>query len=52
MNDHMTAPDLVSKLKEKEILAYAIAPDRVRLVVHLDISGEMVDQTINIFNKI
>ena len=52
MNGPMTAPELVSKLKEKEILGYAIAPDRVRLVVHLDISAEMVDQTINIFNKI
>jgi threonine aldolase len=47
-----TAPDLVSKLKEQNILGYAISPNRVRLVVHLDISREMVQQTIQIFNQL
>lgn len=52
LTDKLTAPALVARLKEKELLAYAIAPDRVRLVVHLDITKEMVDQTITIFNEI
>jgi len=47
-----SAPAFVASLREKGILAYAIAPNRVRLVVHLDISAEMVDQTINILSTL
>lgn len=43
-----TAPQLVAQLKEQNILAYAIAPNRVRLVTHLDITKEMVDKTIEV----
>jgi threonine aldolase len=50
LNDGITAPELVSKLKEKHILGYAISPNRVRLVIHLDINKEMVHQTIQTFN--
>jgi threonine aldolase len=46
LNPGITAPQLVHTLKEKNILCYAIAPDRVRLVVHLDISRQMVEKTI------
>jgi threonine aldolase len=46
LNDSMTAPALVAKLKEHNIIGYAIAPNRVRLVVHLDITKEMVKKTI------
>jgi len=52
LNDGLTAPDLVSKLKEHNILGYAISPNRVRLVVHLDITKEMAAQTIQIFNSL
>jgi threonine aldolase len=48
----MSAPELVAKLKEKGILAYAITPLRVRFVVHLDITPEMVDQTIKIISTL
>ena len=34
-------------MKKAGILGYAIAPQQVRLVTHLDISKEMVDHTIN-----
>lgn len=47
-----TAPAIVDKLKAKEILCYAISPNRVRLVVHLDITKEMVRKTIDIIKKI
>ncbi|RYY62133.1 MAG: aminotransferase class I/II-fold pyridoxal phosphate-dependent enzyme [Chitinophagaceae bacterium] len=47
-----TAPQLVEKLKHQGILSYAIAPNRVRLVLHLDISPEMVERTIDIINKL
>jgi threonine aldolase len=46
LKDSMTAPALVAKLKEHNIIGYAIAPNRVRLVVHLDITKEMVKKTI------
>lgn len=45
LND-ATSIELVNKLKEKSILAYAISPNRVRLVVHLDITPDMVAETI------
>lgn len=46
------APALVQQLREKDILAYAIAPNRVRLVVHLDITPAMIDHTITILESI
>ncbi len=52
LKDSFTAPDLVAKLKEQSILGYAISPNRVRLVVHLDISKEMVARTIRAFREL
>lgn len=52
LDDSMAAPALVAKLKERSILAYAISPVRVRLVLHLDISPEMVVRTIEAFNQL
>lgn len=46
-----TAQSLVEKLKEQQILCYAISPNRVRFVVHLDITVEMVNNTIEIIKK-
>lgn len=46
------APDLVSRLKEKNVLGYAITPNRVRLVLHLDITSQMVDRTISIISSL
>lgn len=46
-----TAASLVAQWKERGILAYAIAPNRVRLVVHLDITPEMVGRTIEIIQQ-
>lgn len=51
LNDN-TAAQFVAKLKEQDILAYAIAPNRVRLVVHLDISPEMVSETVRIISSL
>ncbi len=47
----ISAPDLVKKFKAENILWYAIAPDRVRLVLHLDITESMVEKTIEVINK-
>lgn len=41
-----SAPVIVEQLKQHNILCYAITPDRVRFVVHLDINQEMVQKTI------
>lgn len=49
LNDGTGAPGLVAKLKEQNILGYAISPERVRLVVHLGISDEMTERTIKVF---
>lgn len=48
----ITAQDLVTKLKDNSILAYAIATDRVRLVLHMDITPTMVTKTIEIINAL
>jgi len=46
------AQALVDKLKEKQILCYATAADRIRFVVHLDITEEMVIKTIEIIKTL
>ena len=46
------AQAIVEKLKQKNILCYAITPDRVRFVLHLDITEEMVKKTIDIIKNI
>jgi len=51
LKDHLPARDLVVQLKENNILAYAIAPNRVRLVTHLDISSDMIERTIEVVKK-
>ncbi len=49
LDQSVTAPALVARLREFDILGYAIAPNRIRLVLHLDITAAMVDRTIDIF---
>lgn len=51
LKEGISAPGLVAELKKEGILAYAIAPQRVRLVTHLDISQSMIDQTIRVFRS-
>jgi threonine aldolase len=47
-----TAPAMVKKLEEKNILSYAIAPNRIRLVLHLDITEQMTLKTIETFQSL
>ncbi|MGJ7031705.1 threonine aldolase family protein [Niabella hirudinis] len=42
----ITASDLVAKLRLQGILCNAVAPNRVRFVLHLDITEQMVRQVI------
>jgi len=41
------AVDFVEKLKEHDILSHAVSPTSIRLVLHLDITPEMVEKTIS-----
>ena len=50
--DPTASPALVAKLKEQGILGYSISPNRVRLVVHLDITETMVAKTIEVFEQL
>ena len=52
LDESITAPALVARLKEHNILGYAISPNRVRLVLHLDINAAMVKRTIDVFNQL
>ena len=52
LDNTISAPELVSKLKLENILGYAISPNRVRLVLHLDINEQMVNKTIGVFNSL
>ncbi|MEJ7913898.1 MAG: GntG family PLP-dependent aldolase [Chitinophagaceae bacterium] len=47
-----TPQTLVARLKEEGILGYAISPTQVRLVLHLDITPDMVEQTIQTLNRL
>lgn len=48
LQEKNSAAAFVEKLKNHQILAYAITPERVRLVIHLDINSELVQKTIDI----
>lgn len=52
LDNSMSAPAFVEKMKEENIIAYAIAPNRVRFVVHLDITGGMIEKTIEVVDKL
>jgi threonine aldolase len=47
-----TPTDIVARLKEQNILAYAISNTQVRLVTHLDITPEMIDRTISVIKSL
>ncbi|PWT95160.1 MAG: threonine aldolase [Bacteroidetes bacterium] len=52
VRDPYTAASLAAKLKELDILAIAISPTNIRMVLHLDISSEMVDDLCNTIKKL
>ncbi|MEP7372580.1 MAG: GntG family PLP-dependent aldolase [Chitinophagaceae bacterium] len=52
LKEGMTAPALVETLKKSDILCYAITPNRVRFVVHLDVTSEMVKQSVAVFTSL
>ena len=47
-----TAPELAAKFKEQGIFVIPISPKQVRMVVHLDISADDVQRTIDVINSL
>ncbi len=47
-----TSLQIVNKLKEFNVLCYPIAPQQVRMVFHLDINKEMMNELIEIIKNI
>lgn len=47
-----TAPDLVTHLQRSNILAIAISPTQIRLVVHLDITPAKIQETLNVLKAL
>jgi len=47
-----TAPDLVTILQRSNILAIAISPVQIRLVVHLDITPAKIQDTLNVLKAL
>ena len=52
LNDGQSAPDLVAEMKKQGVLAYAIAPNRVRLVTHLDVPRPLIEATLQVIKTI
>jgi threonine aldolase len=48
----LTAQQFADKMKEKNVLMFAISPTHVRMVVHLDITPAMVQETIQIIDQL
>jgi threonine aldolase len=47
-----TAQSLAAKLKEHQILVMAISPTQIRMVLHLDVTEEMVVKTIEVIQNL
>ncbi len=52
VKEKYTALKLQAKLKKHDILAIAISQNQIRLVIHLDITSEMIEQTINVIKEL
>jgi threonine aldolase len=46
------AREIAQKLKEKGVLAIAISANQIRMVTHLDVSPEMIGQTIAVIEQL
>lgn len=52
IKEKYTAPEFIALLKENNILAIAISNTQIRIVVHLDITENMVQQTLEVIKKL
>ena len=47
-----TAKSLTEEFKKKDILVSAISPTQIRIVLHLDVSEDMVKETIGVIEQL
>ena len=52
VKDRFTPQTLVAKMKEQNVLWYAISPTQVRIVTHLDVTPSMIEKTIEVVNDL
>jgi threonine aldolase len=52
VKENINADELVMKLKEKGILCFTMGKQQIRFVLHLDVTEEMVQRTVEILQKI
>jgi threonine aldolase len=52
VNTEVAAQDWQDQLAANGVLCFAVAANRLRLVLHRDVSDEGVEQTINVFRKL
>lgn len=51
VKNEMTPTLFIEKMKEKNILMYPISPTQVRIVVHLDITDAMINDTVKVIEN-
>ena len=44
--------EIVQKLKKENVLVYAISATQIRIVLHLGITSDMVNHTIDVINRL
>jgi threonine aldolase len=52
VNNKYTAPVIAAEFKKHDILAIAISSTQIRMVTHLDITGSMIDKTVDVINQL
>ena len=52
VKDRFTPQSLVTKMKEQDVWWYAISPTQVRIVIHLDVSSDMIQKTIDVIGDL
>jgi threonine aldolase len=52
LNDHISEKDFISKLKDKKILLSTMGEGKLRMVTHLDISKEMIDEVVKVLENL
>jgi threonine aldolase len=52
IGESFTPASFVAKMKEQGVLLFAFSPTRIRIVVHLDITPSMVEETIQIIDQL
>jgi threonine aldolase len=52
VKDKYNPVSFVARMKEENILCYAISPTQVRIVVHLDTNAAMIQKTIETIQQL